>query len=53
MDLFREKKTPQAECGPFQKARTGLSEFTFSIQSLLPNDFKKVTAAPSINSSPV
>ena len=53
MDLFREKLTLRAECGPFQKARTGLSEFTFSIQSLLPNDFKKVTAAPGINSSPV
>ena len=31
MDLFREKHTPRAECGPLQKARAGLSEFTFSI----------------------
>ena len=32
MDLFREKHAPQAECGPSQKARAGLSEFTFSTQ---------------------
>lgn len=35
------------------EGKSRLSEFTFSIQSLLPNDFKMVTAAPSINSSPV